>query len=170
MTIIRKASLEDLNNIYKLDKQCFKSENYSKTHWKELIEKSKTFTAIDKITNNIIGIMSTTKVQLNDKTGGITDLFMTNNKIKKCWLIVTICVDMHYRKSGVGTLLIENIKNILNKSKYPILLNVRKSNDCAIKFYKKHGFKIYKQKDIGYYDNPKEDGLLMYYSCNEAIC
>ena len=128
-------------------------------------------------TENVIGVISLNLIDNNDKIGGSTDLFMIENNLKKCWLITTICVGKKYRKLGIGSLLIKkaiylttqldnkqlDYKQLDNKQLYPILLNVRESNSKAINFYKKHGFKQYESKDHNYYDNPKENGLLMYY-------
>lgn len=66
-----------------------------------------------------------------------------------------IKVDSKFRKQGIGSKFIEKLLklNINN-----ITLEVRKSNECAIEFYKKNGFEIAAIRK-NYYKN--EDGYLM---------
>lgn len=66
-----------------------------------------------------------------------------------------IAVDESHKNQGIGSNLLkkteeENIKNIT--------LEVRKSNETAINFYKKNGYKIVSTRK-NYYNN--EDGYLM---------
>ena len=167
---IQKALEIHLENIVNLDKECFQDDAYGKKFWKKIINTTYTFVAI-KVSNQtekIIGVISLILINKNIKMGGSTDLFITKNNLKKCWLITTICVGKKYRKSGIGSLLIKKAINLTTqldkKNVYPILLNVRESNFKAINFYKKHGFKQYESKDNDYYNNPKENGLIMYYT------
>ena len=64
--------------------------------------------------------------------------------------IMSIGVDPEFRRLGIGKMLIDKVKNLdLNKE---VTLNVQISNEIAIFFYKKCGFKILKVlKD--YYQN-----------------
>lgn len=185
MITIRKAVSKDLNKIVNLDSKCFSDDKYSKNHWKKLIKLSHTYVATENQLKNkseqsnepnepkddtnsekIIGSISVSQITIRDKIGGATESFMKKNNVRVCWLITTICVNQNYRKLGIGTMLINKIKNKLEHSdnllNKPILLNVRESNIGAINFYKKHGFKKSKFKDIDYYDNPQENALLMY--------
>ena len=68
-----------------------------------------------------------------------------------------IIVDKDYRNRGIATKLLEFIENNYNNLKN-ITLEVRESNEEAIKFYLKNNFKeITKRKN--YYKD--EDGILM---------
>ena len=68
-----------------------------------------------------------------------------------------IIVDKDYRNRGIATKLLEFIENNYNNIKN-ITLEVRESNEEAIKFYLKNNFKeITKRKN--YYKD--EDGILM---------
>ncbi len=65
------------------------------------------------------------------------------------------------RAKGVGSaLFIELRRKCLKDNVFEVILNVRVSNDKAIKFYEKHHFSIVStEKDL--YSSPKEDGYLM---------
>jgi ribosomal-protein-alanine N-acetyltransferase len=75
--------------------------------------------------------------------------------------ILNIAVKENYRKTGIGTLLIQSTLNIANKnSPANIRLEVRTSNKPAIEFYKKHGFRP-EHVRRNFYSNPVEDGIVM---------
>lgn len=68
-----------------------------------------------------------------------------------------IAVDQNYRKHGIATSMLEYVENKYDDIEN-ITLEVRCSNEPAIKFYLKNGFnKVTVRKN--YYDN--EDGILM---------
>ena len=67
-----------------------------------------------------------------------------------------ICVLDKYRKQGIGTSLIKYIED--NKDIKNITLEVKKSNEIAINFYKKNGFRIAATRK-NYYNG--EDAYLM---------
>lgn len=66
-----------------------------------------------------------------------------------------ISVLEQYKKLGIGTKLLNEIEKLNIKN---ITLEVSESNQIAINFYKKNGFKIVTKRD-NYYGN--EDGYLM---------
>jgi len=84
------------------------------------------------------------KIESNNNICG----FMVCRETEKNIHILSIAVTKEFRKYGLGTELINEIKN-KNKS---ISLYVHTVNEVGINFYKKNNFKI---KDIlfGYYDN-----------------
>lgn len=66
-----------------------------------------------------------------------------------------IAVDENYKNKGIGSQLLKKIENNNIKN---ITLEVRQSNEVAINFYKKNGYKIVTIRK-NYYNN--EDGYLM---------
>lgn len=75
--------------------------------------------------------------------------------------ILNIAVKENYRKTGVGTLLIRSAIQVAREhSPASIRLEVRVSNQAAIEFYKKHGFKP-EHVRRSFYSNPVEDGIVM---------
>ena len=67
-----------------------------------------------------------------------------------------IFIKEEYQNKGVGSKLLNYIKNLYNE----LYLNVYKNNDNAIKFYKKHNFNIIKEKID---ENTNEIELVMQY-------
>jgi [ribosomal protein S18]-alanine N-acetyltransferase len=84
------------------------------------------------------------------------------------WLIVNklhitnLAVDPEYRRKGIATKLIDEIfKMSILQGINKITLEVRMSNDAAIKLYKKKGF-IVVGRYLHYYSNNNEDALIMW--------
>lgn len=158
MVKIRRAEYKDLTEIMKLDEECF-GESYSFDMWEELLNDFILLLAFDE--NKLIGCISVIK-NIKDISNSMSKgmmNFMNKMEIKECYLIASICVLKNYRGTGIGT---ELIRRAIKKTKGYILLNVRVSNEKAIKFYKRHNFLIYDYVEIDYYSNPKEDSYLMY--------
>lgn len=89
---------------------------------------------------------------------GYTGFWILNDYIH----ITNLAVSPEYQKQGIASLLLKNIENTAGMSrKYNLYLEVRKSNDNAIKFYKKRNFEIIDCKK-NYYENNNEDALIMW--------
>lgn len=79
--------------------------------------------------------------------------------------LIRIAVDKSFRRQGVGRkLLDELITETKNRNIKDIFLEVRIGNDPAVSMYRAAGF-----TDAGvrknYYSEPKEDALIMRYTC-----
>ena len=75
--------------------------------------------------------------------------------------IARIAVEKEARNQGVATKLVEQLKEISKaKNAKKILLDVRKNNDVAIKFYKQNAFAEDGIRS-DFYRNPIEDAVLM---------
>jgi len=76
--------------------------------------------------------------------------------------ITTLAVAPEFKRKKIGeALLIKSIKDCYkNEIKY-VTLEVRVSNDAAIKLYEKYGFKSLGSRK-GYYQNNNEDALIMW--------
>lgn len=77
--------------------------------------------------------------------------------------IVTIAVSPEARRKGVGRRLIDEVIAFSKKSSIyieEINLEVRLSNEPAIKLYESVGFSVVGKRP-NFYSNPKEDALLM---------
>ncbi len=75
--------------------------------------------------------------------------------------IARIAVDRDFRNQGIADRMLQRLwehcdKNEINR----ILLEVRESNESAIKLYEKHGFSVLGKRKR-YYTNPLEDGVMM---------
>lgn len=88
------------------------------------------------------------------------------------FIIMCLAVDPDFQGKNIGGILIREIKNYFNKTyqilhekykiKNKIYLQVRKSNNNAIKLYLKEKFKPF-QILYDYYVGPTEDGIHMIY-------
>ena len=129
--LIDYASYEDIYKIEECGKKCLPIY-YKSSDLYFLLKMSdfKVFKVFDN-DNNIYGFAV---VKINDYSNHI----------------MSIGVDPEFRKLGLGKMLIEKIKNI--DSNKEITLNVQKSNEIAIYFYKKCDF-IITDVLIDYYEN-----------------
>lgn len=76
--------------------------------------------------------------------------------------VTNIAVHPDYRGHSFGDIIVENlIKTAKDQNATCMTLEVRASNIPAINLYKKHNF-IIEGTRKNYYDNPKEDGHIMW--------
>ncbi len=77
--------------------------------------------------------------------------------------ITSIAVDWACRRQGIGTALLKTLMQFASGSRATsIYLEVRESNEAAIALYRKLGFEGNSRRK-NYYDNPKEDAILLHY-------
>lgn len=75
--------------------------------------------------------------------------------------LTNVAVKREYRNRGIATLLINTLERIsLAENAEFITLEVRQSNETARALYEKNGFIMVGQRK-GFYENPKEDAMLM---------
>jgi ribosomal-protein-alanine N-acetyltransferase len=84
-----------------------------------------------------------------------------------CWFIVdelhisTLAVDQTFRRRGIGKLLLEAVlRHGIEEGAQMVTLEVRESNEPALKLYQKYGFKPVGRR-TGYYRDNDEDAILM---------
>jgi len=76
-------------------------------------------------------------------------------------LIISVAVDKEYRGQEIGPKLMYEAHRAMRERNIPMAaLQVRKSNEAAIKMYEKLGYSV-NMKIPQYYRNPVEDGFLM---------
>ena len=95
---------------------------------------------------------------IDDEVVGYIDFFITFDSAS----IARICVADEYRRNGIAKTLIEKMVEVCKKQKEPvenITLEVRESNEAAIKLYEKNGFKTITKKKMYYSDG--EDAIYM---------
>ena len=82
-----------------------------------------------------------------------------------CWLIRdelhinTIAVAGHLRRRGIATRLIRAVLDATGAIR--ATLEVRRSNEAAIRLYERLGFQVTAVRQR-YYENPEEDGLILW--------
>ncbi len=79
--------------------------------------------------------------------------------------LIRIATAPEYRRRGAGRLLLRAlIAETKKRDIHDIFLEVRSSNEAAIKLYSSEGFERAGIRR-GYYSEPKEDALIMRYTC-----
>jgi ribosomal-protein-alanine N-acetyltransferase len=111
------------------------------------IKRTDSISLVVKVNNKIIGFV-------------IGRLIISQNTTFYDIEIYNICVANKFRRNGIGKSLIDKLANTSKRNIKSIWLDVRRSNDRALAFYKKLNFKIiYTRKN--FYRNPTEDGLVL---------
>lgn len=75
--------------------------------------------------------------------------------------LTNIAVDPEWRRKSIAKRLLECVFETVRQASCEfLLLEVRASNDSAVAFYERHGFKeLYRRKN--YYRRPSEDAIVM---------
>ncbi len=95
---------------------------------------------------------------IDDEVVGYIDFFITFDSAS----IARICVANEYRRNGIAKALIDKMVDVCKKQEEPvdnITLEVRESNEAAIKLYEKNGFEYITRKKMYYSDG--EDAIYM---------
>ena len=74
--------------------------------------------------------------------------------------ITNVCVDETYRRQGVGRELLGVFLRYGDAKLRLLDLEVRQSNEAAVKLYEGLGFELVGRRP-NYYDSPREDGYIM---------
>ena len=142
-TIIRKTIPSDLSTIAALEQACFVPP-YTEAE------------LLNELTTNPYAHLYSALV--DGEVVGYIDFMVTFNSAT----INRIAVKEAFRKKGVGNLLLGQLLKDLEDQKEPVeylTLEVRKSNENAIRFYKKHKFEQVTVKKAYYEDG--EDALYL---------
>lgn len=139
-TVVMKADKTKVSQIAELEKECF-SLPWSKKTITEAMDNGTLFFVAQK----------------GEKTVGYIGISLILDE----GYITNIAVTKKERKKGVGTALLERVfaEGRDNNLSF-ISLEVRESNNKAISLYEKFGFKK-EGKRKNFYDNPKEDALIL---------
>ena len=161
--IIRKSSIEDLDNIYNLHNLCF---SFNDRWYKNAISQYINTSIVIEYNYNIIGILLQGDFIpiIGDEELIVVDAININNKNyrQNVYGISMLCIHPDFRNKGLASKLIKNHIN-LNENKEDIYLCTRISNTNAISLYIKNGYKYLGNIKNKYY-LPVEDGYLMIYN------
>ena len=98
----------------------------------------------------------------DNKLIGYAGMYSVNSEGYIC----NILVDKDFRSKKIGTSLLNELLNYSKSKALKFLsLEVRKSNDQAIKFYKNIGFEVQGTRK-NFYSFPKEDAIIMTHYLN----
>ena len=141
--VVRKMLPSDLDQVMKIEKECFIHPYDLKQMLYEMNENPVSYLYSALIDNKVVGFI---------------DFYITFNSASIC----QIAVSKEYRRKGVGNMLIGQMIKDCKSKEEPVeflTLEVRKSNETAQKFYKKHKFEEITTKK-SYYDDG-EDALYL---------
>ena len=133
-------NIDYIEQIFNLEKEIFKSSAFSKSYLNTLIKGDNSFIYVYLIDDKVCGYL------------------MVLDSID-VYEILAIATVEEYRNKGIAQELLDKIKT------KDIFLEVRKSNEKAINFYKKNNFKQISIRK-GYYSDPTEDAIIMKMEAN----
>jgi ribosomal-protein-alanine N-acetyltransferase len=124
---IKRATIKDLETLYKIEKECFIKEAFTKKQIKNLLQNS-----------NVISLSA----QTNGETAGfIIGLTYPNNKAR-IGHVITIDVAIKYRRKRIGMRLLNELeRKFVRQSVETCYLEVRIDNVAARELYLKQGYK-----------------------------
>lgn len=136
--MIKKLTINDVDyieQIFNLEKDIFKNSAFSKESTENLVKADNSFIYAYLVDEKVCGYL----------------MVLDSIDVYEILAIATI---EEYRNKGIAQELLDKIKT------KDIFLEVRKSNEKAINFYKKNNFKQISIRK-GYYSDPTEDAIIM---------
>lgn len=144
--MIRLLEKNDIGEILKIQNESGLSF-WSAADYEKEIEKSDSICKVAVKENKIIGFI-------------IVHL-LAGERLFESAEIYNIAVKEKFRRKGTGQKLFdETICDLKNQNISEVWLEVRKSNENAIKFYRKNGF-VKQSERKNYYQDPREDALIL---------
>ena len=141
--MIKKLTINDVDyieQIFNLEKDIFVNSAFNKTYLETLTKGENSFIYVYLIEDKVCGYL----------------MVLDSIDVYEILAIATI---EEYRNKGFAQELLDKIKT------KDIFLEVRKSNERAINFYKKNNFKQISIRK-GYYSDPTEDAIIMKMEAN----
>ena len=123
---VRKASLRNLDDLMRIERECFTNEAFTKEQIETLLRNS-----------NAIAFLA----QVNEEVAGFIIGEIENHGATKVGHICTIDVAVKHRRRGVGLNLLEEMENaFLQRGAETGYLEVRVDNNEARRLYEKQGY------------------------------
>ena len=142
-TLIREMQENDIAEIAQLEKECF-SEPWSENSLRDELTNETARFYVLRDCENLLGYIGANNI--------CNEVYITN-----------VAVNSKCRGKGYGKILVNHlIKQSELERAFFITLEVRKSNESAIKLYEKCGFKLIGERK-NFYSKPTEDALI--YTC-----
>lgn len=139
---IRKMTLEDVKEVAQLEKELFSSP-WSQKSLEESLKRSEYRFFVAETEDKIVGYIGMYQVL---EEGDITN----------------VAVHEKYQKKGIGNALVSALLKEASKQMIQeVTLEVRVSNQSAIRLYEKNGF-VAEGRRKNYYDKPREDAVIMW--------
>jgi ribosomal-protein-alanine N-acetyltransferase len=123
---IERATLNDLDAMHRIEKECFTSEAFTKEHITYLLENPNGVSLVAKRDHGIVGFI----IGMVENFGRVT-----------VGHVYTIDVSPRHRRTGVGLQLLDALERVfLKKDVKTIYLEVRMDNKAARELYRKLGY------------------------------
>jgi len=123
---IQQATINDLETLHQIERECFTTEAFNKQHLAYLLENPNAVSLVAQINNAIAGF--------------IIGLILRHDE-RIISHIYTLDVAVKYRRKGIGLKLLNEIERIFVKRGVKICyLEVRKDNVTALELYRRHGY------------------------------
>jgi len=123
---IQRATINDLETLYQIERECFTIEAFGKQHIAYLLENPNAVSLVAQINNAIAGFIIGL---IHRHYGKITGR------------VYTLDVAVKYRRKGVGLKLLDEIERIfVKRGVKTCYLEVRKDNVAALELYRKQGY------------------------------
>lgn len=142
---IRKAFIDDLNSLHRIEAECFTDEAFSKDQLTYCLTEPNFITLVALVNSEIIGfITGSVEVSAGETAGHI----------------YTLDVKRSHRKQGVGSKLLSSFESVLSeKGVRMFCLEVGINNVPAKRLYSKYGYKPC--GTINDYYGPSKDALML---------
>jgi [ribosomal protein S18]-alanine N-acetyltransferase len=87
--------------------------------------------------------------------------YLVCSRYDTIWHLMNVAVDDRLRRQGIATTLLEHLFGLADKPSEQYTLEVRTSNEDAIRLYERFGFRTAGRRRAYYHDN-REDALIMW--------
>ncbi len=124
----RKAGIDDLEAIYRIELECFGHEAFAKTLFAYLLDSSESVNLVAEVGEEIVGfVIGSVERYSNQEVGHVLSLNVSEG----------------YRRKGIGSRLLCELERILSEDGVEVCyLEVRADNVSALRLYQKQGFEI----------------------------
>jgi ribosomal-protein-alanine N-acetyltransferase len=87
--------------------------------------------------------------------------YLVCSRYDTVWHLMNVAVDVRLLRQGIATTLLERLFDVADKPNEQYTLEVRTSNEAAIRLYERFGFRPAGRRRAYYHDN-REDALIMW--------
>jgi ribosomal-protein-alanine N-acetyltransferase len=92
--------------------------------------------------------------------------YLVCSRYDTIWHLMNVAVEPHRRRQGIASALLEHLFDQADKPSEQYTLEVRTSNEDAIRLYERFGFRAAGRRRAYYHDN-REDALIMWRTVEE---
>ena len=123
---IRRATTDDLETLYSIEKECFTVEAFTEKQLAYLLEDPSDISLI---------------AQIDDEIAGFTIGLIYNHDTTRAGHVYTIDVPVKHRRKGIGLRLLGELeRRFVEKGTEICYLEARRGNVAALELYRKHGY------------------------------